>query len=159
MTMSRQPFETLEGHGAPTVRQLSVFLENRVGQLLRLTQLIDDTDIRILGLTVIDSADFAVARVLFDAPDEAMRILREAGFAVSVSELIVVKLPRGERGLLTVFSALLSAEINVSYAYPLLVGRVGPAIALSVDNLEMAADTLQRRKFVVLSETDLQKGS
>jgi hypothetical protein len=46
MTMARQPFETLEGHGTPTVRQLSVFLENRVGQLLRLTKLIEDKNIR-----------------------------------------------------------------------------------------------------------------
>ncbi len=157
MTMARQPYETLDAQGSPTVRQISVFLDNRMGQLLRLTRLIEDRNIRILGLSVIDSVDVAIVRLLFDPPDEAAKTLREAGFAISVKELLVVKLPRGQRGLLTILSALLSAEINVAYAYPLLPARIGPAVALSVDNLEIAAETLRSRKFVVLSEADLSQ--
>jgi hypothetical protein len=157
MPMVRQPFETLEGQGAPTVRQLSVFLENRVGQLLRLTQLIEAKNIRILGLSVIDSADFAVVRLLLNSPDDAATALREGGFAVSVAEVLVIKLPHDGRGLLTVLSALLSAEINIAYTYPLLPARFGAAIAVALDSLEIACDILHRRKFVMLSEDDLQR--
>jgi hypothetical protein len=157
MAMIREPFETLEGHGAPTVRQLSVFLENRVGQLLRLTQLIEAEDIRILGFSVIDSADFAVVRLLLNSPDNAMKALRQAGFAVSVAELLVVRLPEDERGLLAILSALLSAEINIMYTYPLLPGRFGPAIAVALDSLEIACDILRNRKFTMLGESELQQ--
>ncbi len=158
MAMERHPFETLEGHGSPTVRQVSVFMENRVGQLLKLTKIFEERNVRIMALTVVDSVDFAVVRLLFDSPDEAMKTIREEGFAMSVAEVLVVKLPpRGEQGLLRMFSALLSAEVNIFYAYPLLPARIGPAVALSVDNWEMAAETLRRRKFTILNEGDLHR--
>jgi len=156
--MGPQPFETMEGHAAPTARQVSVFVDNRVGQLLRLTQIIEQKNIRILALSVIDSVDCAIVRLLFDAPEAALELLRAAGFAVSVSDVVVVRLPRGKRGLLAILSALLSSEVNISYAYPLLPANIGPAVALYVDNIEIAVDTLQRKRFEVLGEADLQKG-
>ncbi|NLX23552.1 MAG: acetolactate synthase [Phycisphaerae bacterium] len=156
MGMVPGPYETLEGQGYPIARQLSVFLENRVGQLLRLTQLIDTHEVRILGLSVIDSVDCAVVRLLFDAPDLAKEILAKAGFSVSVAEVIVVKLPAGKQGLLLVWQCLLSCEINIGYCYPLLPEQIGPALALSVDNIEMAADVLIRNHFEVLGEADLK---
>lgn len=155
---SEQPpaLATLEGQNFPAVRQVSVFMENRVGQLLRLTQTIDNADVKIVALSILDSADFAVVRLMFDKPDEALEALHAAGFAVSVTELLAVVLPKGNRGLLAVWSALLSSEVNVGYVYPLIPLAAGPAIALSVDSLEIAIDTLQQHKFTLLSEADLQ---
>lgn len=159
MTRERVPFETLEGEEFRTVRQVSVFLENRLGQLLRLTQTLEETDVKILALSVIDSVDYAVVRLLLDDPDVALEALKKAGFAVSVVELLVVKVPPGKRGLLAIWSALLSSEINVSYSYSLLHGRVGSAVAIYVDNIEIAIDTLARHNFEILSEPDLRKGA
>lgn len=159
MTRARQPYETLEGEDFPTVRQLSVFLDNRLGQLLRLTQIIESTDIQILALSVLDSVEYAVVRLLFDRPDEALEALRNAGFAASVAELVVVKVPPGKRALLNVWSALLSSEVNISYAYSLLSGKFGSAVAIFVDNVEIAIDTLKQHKFEVLSEGDLHDPS
>lgn len=157
MAMAREPFETMEGHSMPGVRQLSVFLDNRVGQLLRLTQLIDVKDIRILGLSVVDSVDCSVVRLLCDDSDEATDILHEAGFAFSVAEVLVVQLPPGKRGLLSVWQRLLSSEINIAYCYPLLPATFGSAIAICVDNVEIASDTLARNRFTVLTEADLKR--
>jgi len=157
--MEQQPFQTMEGQGFPTVRQLSVFLDNRVGQLLRVTQVLDATDVRILAFSIIDSVDCAVVRIVIDKPDEGIKALKEAGFAVSVAELLIVKMPHGKHGLRTIWTVLLSSEINISYAYPLLPGRVGLALAVAVDNIEFAVDTLQQRKLEVLSERDLQDES
>jgi hypothetical protein len=156
---SEQPpaFETLEGQGFPVVRQVSVFLENRVGQLLRLTQILDEKGIKIIALSILESVDFAVVRLMFDKTDDALEALRAEGFAVSVIELLAVVLPPGKRGLLAVWSALLSSEVNVGYVYPLIPLAAGPAIALSVDSLEMAIDALHRHKLTLLSEADLQR--
>jgi hypothetical protein len=156
MAMLRKPYETLEGQGAPAIRQISVFAENKVGQLLRITQLFEAKDIRILALSVVDSVDCAIVRMIFDSADEALRILHDAGFAVSVAEVVVVRLPKGKRGLLTVWSALLGAEVNIAYAYPLLPTQMGSAIALHVDSIEIAIDTLRAHHFEVLDESDLQ---
>ena len=143
MALAHKPYETMEGQGAPAVRQISIFVENRLGQLLNITQLFEDQDIRMLSLSIIDLVDCAVVRVLFDAADDARRILREAGYNVTVAEVVVERLPKGKRGLLTVWSALLGAEVSIAYAYPLLPTERGSAIALYVDNVELAIDTLQ----------------
>lgn len=156
MSQAVRPIETQEGQSLPGVRQLSIFLDNHVGQLLRLTQFIDSKDIKILGLSIVDAIDYAVVRLLCDSPDEAMTILREAGYAFTVSEVIVVALPPGKRGLLGIWQALLSAEVNVGCCYPLLPPKLGPVLAISVDNIEMASDALLRSNFDVLGEADLK---
>ena len=156
MTTAHTPFHTMHGSRLPSVRQLSVFLDNRVGQLLRLTRLFEDKDIRILGLCVDDSVDYAVVRLIFDYPDEAITILRSAGFVVSVSEILTVSLPKGKNGLLAVWKCLLSCELNIGYCYPLLGSMLGPIIALSVEDMRIASDILIRHKFDVLGEEDLR---
>jgi len=156
MAMERQPFETMEGQSQPLVRQVSVFMENRPGQLLKLTQLFEDHDVKILGLSQVDAGDCAVVRLLFDQTDTALTILQGAGFAVAVSEIIVVRVPPGKRAMMTIWSVLLMAEVNVAYTYPLLMLDAGPCLAVSVDSVDIAVDTLLRRKFEVLGEADLQ---
>lgn len=156
MAIQRQPFETAEGPALPLVRQVAVFMENRPGQLLRLTQLFDDQDIKILGLSQVDAGDCAIVRLVFDRTDEALAALQQAGFAVNVAEILVVRLPPGKRAMMSIWQVLLMAEVNVAYAYPLLSLDAGPCLALCVDSIEIAVDTLQRRKLEVLGEADLE---
>ena len=154
--MQHEQFGTMEGHSLPMVRQVSVFVENRPGQLLRLTQAFDNYDIKILGLSQMDVGDFAIIRLVFDKPDLALEILKNADFPISTSEIIVVRLPAGKRAMMQIWSVLLMAECNVTYTYPLLSLSTGPCLALAVDSVESAVDTLIRRNFEVLGETDLQ---
>ena len=156
MMMEIEPISTAEGYDAPTVRQLSVFVENRVGQLLRLTKLFTQTDIRILAISVVYSVDCAICRMILDNPDRGFEVLTEAGFQVSQTELLVVSLPHGKRALLDTWAALLGAEINIHYVYALLVRPKGSAaIALAPDNMEGAVEVLRERGFEVLNESDL----
>jgi hypothetical protein len=156
MAMQREQYDTMEGHVLPMIRQLSVFLENRPGELLRLTQAFEDQEIKILGLSQMDVGDCAIVRLVFDKTDLALTLLKAAEFPVSVSEIIVVRLPAGKRAMMQIWSVLLMAECNVSYTYPLLSLTAGPCLALSVDSVELALDTLIRRNFEVLGEADLQ---
>jgi len=157
--MALEPFETAQAHSTPTVRQQSVFIENRVGQLLRLTQLFDRTDIRILAISVVYSVDCAICRMILDDPDKGYEILTGAGFQVSDAELIVVSLPHGKRALLHTWAALLGAEISIHYTYPLLIRPKGnAAIAVAPDDIEAAVRILRERKFEVLDQADLLDG-
>lgn len=157
--MALEPFETAEAHSTPTVRQQSVFIENRVGQLLRLTQLFDRTDIRILAISVVYSVDCAICRMILDDPDKGYEVLTGAGFQVSDAELIVVSLPHGKRALLHTWAALLGAEISIHYTYPLLVRPKGnAAIAVVPDDIEAAVRILRERKFEVLGQEELLDG-
>jgi hypothetical protein len=154
--MAIQPFETAYASGYPTVDQLSVFLENRVGQLLRLTKLFDKTNVRILALSIVNFVDCALVRMILDDPETAYDRLRAAGLAVSQNEILVVALPKGKRGLLKTWTTLLSAEINVAYTYPLLVHPGGQsAMAVLADDLELAAKVLHEKGLTVLDQSDL----
>lgn len=154
--MQLEPLETAEGHDLPTVRQQSVFIENRVGQLLRLTRMFDQTDIRIVAVSVVYSVDCAIVRIIVDDPDVAQKVLADHDFKVSETELLVVSLPHGKRALLHTWAALLTGEVNVHYTYPLMIQPKGlPAIAVATDNIEQAIKVLRDRKFEVLCQQDL----
>src|SRR5450631_1887227 len=104
---------TARGRDWPSVRQFNVFLENRLGALLDVVRRFESTDIRIVSLTVVDSADCAIIRMVLSDPERAMEIFQLAKMAVMESDLLVVKLPDGGHPLLNICKALLAAEISI----------------------------------------------
>jgi hypothetical protein len=154
--MNVEPLQTADGAGFPHCRQLSIFLENRVGQLLRITRLLEDEPVHILGLSVDASVDCAIVRMLVDDPDTAHQILGDARFALSESEILVVGLPPGKRAILTVCTALIAAEININYVYTVwATARREPCLAIQVDDIQSAIPVLRTKKFRVLDQGDL----
>ncbi|MCG3137534.1 MAG: hypothetical protein HJJLKODD_01380 [Phycisphaerae bacterium] len=157
--MDRPAFETAEAHATPTIRQFSIFLEDRVGQLVRLTRVFETTDVHILGLSMVYSVDCSIVRLIVDQPDMGYDMITTAGFPLCESELLAISMPVGKRGLLSIWSALLTAEINIAYVYPLFSRPKGRScIALKADDLEAAYRALLRRDFYVLDEADLRSG-
>jgi hypothetical protein len=148
-------FSTARGRDWPSVRQFNVFLENRVGALLDVVRRFETTDIRIVSLTVVDLGDCAIMRIVLSDPERAVEIFHQAKIPATESDLLVVALPSGTQPLLQICKALLVAEINIHYAYPLLVGPRGmAALALHVDAHETAALTLDRQGFTLFTEND-----
>lgn len=151
-------FSTMRGRDYPSVRQFNVFVANRVGGLMHVVRRFETTDIRIVSLTVVDSADCAIIRMVLSDPERALEIFEQAGLPVTESDLLVVQLPEGDQPLLQICKALLSAEVNIHYAYPLLIGPHGkPALALYVENHETAVMTMQNQGFTLFTEGDLNE--
>jgi hypothetical protein len=149
---------TIRGRNFPTIRQFTVFLENRVGQLLEVIRRFEGTPVRIVALSIADSAECAFVRFLLSHPEEGREILERAGLAIIESDLIGVELPEGTQPLLQICTALLQAEVNIVQAYPLLVRPRGrAAVALMVDNIEMGLETLAAKGFAMISEGDLDE--
>ncbi len=149
-------FTTARGRDWPSVRQFNVFLENQVGALLDVVRRFETTDVRIVSLMVVDLADCAVVRMVLNDPERALEIFQQANLSVTESDLLVVQLPEGNQPLIQICKALLQAEINIDYAYPLMVNpQGGQAIALHVDDHETAATTLTRQGFTIVTEMDL----
>jgi len=147
---------TIRGRNFPSIRQFTVFLENRVGQLLEVVRRFEGTTVRIVALSITDSAECAFVRFLLSHPEEGREVLERAGLAIIESDLIGVELPQGPDGLLQVCTALLQAEVNIVQAYPLLVRPRGrPAVALMVDNIDIGLETLAAKGFVMITENDL----
>jgi hypothetical protein len=151
-------FSTARGRDWPSVRQFNVFLENRLGALLDVVRRFETTDIRIVSLTVVDSADCAIIRMVLSDPERALEIFQLAKLMVTESDLLVVQLPEGTQPLLQICKALLVAEINIHYAYPLLVGPQGrAALAIHVEDHEAATQMLARQGFTLFTESDLDQ--
>ena len=149
-------FSTMRGRDYPTLRQFTVFLENRVGQLLDVVRRFEGSNVRIVALSINDSAECAFVRFLLSHPEQGREILERAGLALIETDLIGVELPEGAQPLLRVCTALLQTEINIIQAYPLLVRPRGrPAVALMVDNIEMAMETLASKRITMITEADL----
>lgn len=147
--------DTARGRDWPSVRQYNVFLENRLGALLNVVRRFETTDLHIVSFTVVDSADCAIVRMVLSDPERALEIFQQANLPVAESDLLVVQLPDGPKPLLEICKALLQAEINIHYAYPLLVGPQGrAALAIHVEELEGAARTLSKQGFTLLTEGD-----
>jgi hypothetical protein len=149
--------ETGAGFEPTRVRQFTIFLENRVGRLGQLVRALEESVSKVVALSIEESADNALVRLICSEPDHGRQVLREAGFSFSESELLAVELPRRTRHpLLAICSALLAAEINIHYIYPLLVRPRGPAIALYVEDPTLAAQLLIRKGFTLIGESDLK---
>lgn len=150
---------TARGRDWPSVRQFNVFLANRMGALLDLVKRFESTDVKIVSLTVVETADCAIIRIVPSDYERAYEILTAAKFAFTESDLVVIKLPDDDRPLMTIMKALLGGEINIHYAYPLLIG-VGPmgstALAMHVDGFENAVQALSNQGFTLFTESDLQ---
>ena len=152
-------FATAHGRDWPSVRQFNVFLANRLGALLNVVKRFETTDNRIIALTVIDSADCAIIRIVLSDPERAYEILEQSNLPFTESDLLVVTLPDGPQPLLQICKALLGAEISIHYAYPLMVGHLGrAALAIHVEDIDTAASHLQKMGFLLLSENDLNEG-
>lgn len=149
---------TARGRDWPSVRQFNVFLANRMGALLDLVRRFETTDVKIVALTVVETADCAIIRLVPSQTERAYEILTAAKLPFTESDLLVVKLPDNDQPLLTICKAMLAAEINIHYAYPLMIG-VGPmghtALAMHVEDHEAAMATLSNLGFTVYTENDL----
>jgi len=151
-------FSTMRGRNYPAIRQFTVFLENKVGTLLEVVRRFEGSRVRIVALSITDTAECSFARFLLSHPEQGREILERAGLAIIESDLIGVELPEGPQPLLDICTALLQAEVNIAQAYPLFVRpRGSAAVALMVDNIEIAQETLAAKGFSMITEADLME--
>jgi hypothetical protein len=150
-------YSTMRGRNYPAIRQFTVFLENQVGRLAEGIRRFEGSQVRIVALSISENAECAFVRFLLSHPEQGREILERAGLAMIESDLIGVELPEGCEALTNICAALLQAEVNIVQAYPLLVHPRGRAsVALMVDNIEIAQETLAARGFSMITEADLQ---
>jgi hypothetical protein len=149
-------FATMRGRDYPSIRQFTVFLENRVGQLHQLLRRFQGSRARIVAVNITDNNECSIVRFVLSHPEQGREILERAGLAMVESDLIAIRLPDDGQPLLKVCLALFQAEINLVQAYPLLTYSQGhPAVALMVDDIEMAQRTLAAKGFHIITEQEL----
>jgi len=146
---------------APTgssVRQLSVFLVNRVGSLMSLVKLLREYSIEVIGLSVQDSTELTLARLILSDPETASTLFIEKGIPHTVVGVVVVELVDEDHDLSHCLSVLLAAEVNIHFLYP-LIARPGryPLLTIHCDDGDICADALHVAGFHVLMQEELSR--
>jgi hypothetical protein len=139
------------------VKQFSVFAENRVGRLYDLTALFREHNVHIIALTVIDTTDSAVVRVIVDDPDKARELMVNNDFPYTEGDVLAVEVV-DESELHGVLAALFEAEINVYYVYSFIKRPEGRgALAIKAEDSDIAAQALNKRGYRVLTQSEIAR--
>lgn len=127
-----------------TIKQISVFLENRPGTLAEATDVLSKGGVNLRALSVADTRDFGILRLIVDDQEKALAVLKEAGFATTVTQVLAAIIPDDPGSLSRVLHALAQASISVEYTYAFLAEKVekGAVVVLRVDQVEKAAQVL-----------------
>lgn len=147
---------TSRGRDWPCLQQFVIFLENKVGSLHRLLKGVERDDLKIMALSILDSADSATVRLITNNYERTRELLELAGLPFCETEVIGVMLPDADQPYVNVMGSLMSAELNVHYIHPMIYRRENRgAIAVFVDEVDEAIRVLKERNHELVTEDDL----
>jgi hypothetical protein len=142
----------------PLVKQFSIFLPNKVGAMMDVVKLLQAHNTHVIAMSISESTDSAIARIIASDPARVEKLFREKNVPFGVCEVVVVEIREVATQLVKLLAALVMAEVNVHFAYPLLIRPRGfAAIALHVDDTECASSVLMGEGFKMLGQDDISR--
>jgi hypothetical protein len=136
------------------IQQLSVFLDNSPGRLNAATKVLSKAGINMRALTLADTSDFGVLRVIVDKPEEAMKILKENNFAAKITEVLVVEMEDTPGGLTQILDILEEGQVNIEYMYAFVGTKPRKALVIFRVNKPDQAIELLKNGHVRLFTTE-----
>jgi hypothetical protein len=140
------------------VEQLSVFLENKAGRLAEVTKVLGEGGINIRALSLADTTDFGILRLIVDKYDQAREILKKHGFTVGKTEVVAIEVPDHPGGLAWVLQILSDSDVNVEYMYAFVQHSGKNAVIIfRFDNLERAIELLKKQGVRIYSGEEVYR--
>ena len=138
------------------VKQISIFLENRVGRLQEVAGAIAEAGINIRALSLADTSDFGILRLIVNRPDDAQKALHEAGFTVKENDVIAVEVEDRPGGLAKILGVFSTAGISLEYMYAFVERKADNAVMIfRVENNARAIKSLQDAGVSLLADTEV----
>ncbi|QER42674.1 ACT domain-containing protein [Thermodesulfobacterium sp. TA1] len=139
------------------IKQISVFLENKKGRLYEALKAIADHGINIRALSIADTSEFGILRMIVPQPEEAKKVLEEAGFTTKITNVVAVGVKDEPGGLAGVLKYLYDADINVEYLYA-FVEKSGEkaVVVLRTNNLDKTISILQEKGVHLLTWEEIK---
>jgi hypothetical protein len=140
------------------VEQISVFLENKAGRLAEVTKVLGEGGINIRALSLADTTDFGILRLIVDQYDKAREILKQHGFTVGKTEVLAIEVPDRPGGLAWVLQILSDSDVNVEYMYAFVQHSGKNAVIIfRFDNLEKAIELLKQQGVRIYSGEEVYR--
>lgn len=134
------------------VEQISIFLENKAGRLMEVTKTLSDAHINIRALSLADTSDFGILRLIVDDTAKAQTVLKEKGFTVGKTGVVAVEVGDAPGGLQAILEVLENAGVNVEYMYAFVQKNSENAtLIFRLDRTEYALEELKKHNIKVLS--------
>ena len=134
-----------------SIKQISVFVENRPGHLQRILALFTEKDINVRGYSCSDTGDYGIARFIVDKPEKALSVLAERDVAATSSDVICLVLKDEPGELVRVFGLMAESGVNISYSYSL----ISTYIAFKVNDPDKAEEYLTEQGISLINQNDL----
>ncbi len=139
-----------------SVKQISVFIENQPGKLAEATRFIADHGINLRAMSIADTKDFGILRIICDEPEKSAEILREGGYITNVTEVLAVGIKDAPGSLATILEIIANAGVSVEYTYAFLGTRMAGAFMIfRVDNNAAAAAALAAENIKTVEQSDM----
>lgn len=124
------------------IYQLSVFLENRKGRMEEVANILKNNNINIISVSLADTNEYGLLRLIVSDPDEAQKVLKDNGFSSMLTKVLAVKLKYQVGTLQSLLKILSDANINIEYMYALATGEENGSMIIKASDLECAANSL-----------------
>ncbi|HBG16665.1 MAG TPA: amino acid-binding protein [Firmicutes bacterium] len=140
------------------VKQISVFLENKAGRLADVTKILGENQINIRALSIADTADFGILRLIVSDPQKALAVLKREGLTVSETEVIAVEIPDKPGGLAGVLKDLEEKKVNIEYMYAFVGKSLENAVVIfRVEEIDCAIKLLNDSQVRLLPESKVYR--
>ena len=133
------------------IKQISIFMENTTGRLADITDLLAKAGINLRAISIADTTDFGILRMVSDQPDEAIKLLKEAGFTARETDVIGVEVPDHPGELARIMALFRDAGVSIEYLYASLEHKVDKAvIVLKVDDIKAGLAMMEQHGFAIV---------
>ncbi|MFW5852005.1 MAG: ACT domain-containing protein [Bacteroidota bacterium] len=136
------------------IKQLSIFLEDKSGRLTQITKILKDHDINITALSIADSTDYGIIRMVVGRPELAQKVLKEQGIAVHLTDVACMVIPNKPGGLYSALDILTAHDINIDYLYAFADGEQASVVIRS-SSIQDVISVLQKNKMKLIKSDDI----
>lgn len=138
-----------------TVNQVSVFIENRQGRLGEVLQVLKDNDVNILSISLADTTEYGLLRLIVNKPEQAKDVLLAAGFSSMLTEVLIIKVPHVAGSLQNILCEIAKANVSIEYMYGLSVESADASIVMKTNELEEAEAVLKNIHIDTMSSKEI----
>lgn len=138
-------------------KQLSVFIENRQGRLGEVLGVLKDNNVNILSLSLADTTEYGLLRLIVDDFNKGEKMLKEAGFSTMLTDILVIKISHTAGSLQKLLSILAENDVNIEYMYGLSIDGMEASVVVKTGELDKVCEILKEKGVETMSSDEVSK--
>ncbi|MBQ2719857.1 MAG: ACT domain-containing protein [Clostridia bacterium] len=139
-----------------TLKQLSVFIENRKGRLAEVLNILKEHNVNILSMSLADTTEYGLLRLIVNDPETGCRVLLDAGFSSMLTDVLIIKIPHVAGSLQSILARITEGGVNIEYMYGLSVETSDASIVMKTNELEVACRVLREAGIATMTTEEIR---